>query len=298
MDKLKAIRSFVAIADAGSFTAAATALATSLPSVVRQLAALEALLGARLFNRSTRHVALTEQGRLYLLHARSLLAADAEADAQLQADQSEPQGRLVITAPVLFGQRYLCPAINRFIEHYPKLSVEVHLLDRLVNLVEEGFDLGLRIGEMHDSSLVGQHLADLRRVYAAAPTYLASSGTPTTPAALREHNCLRSTQQQGHWMFQQQGKNMPQGVSGRLVFNQVAPLVEACVAGLGIGHFSIYQVAPYLQSGQLQLVLEDYELAARPLHILYPHSKLLAARSKALIAWIKQEISEVQATWE
>jgi DNA-binding transcriptional LysR family regulator len=297
LDKLKAIATFVAIADAGSLTGAATVLDTSLPSVVRQLAALEATLGTRLFNRTTRHLALTEQGRRYLEHARSLLAADAEADAELQADQVEPQGRLVITAPVLFGQRYICPAVNRFIVRYPNVSVEVHLLDRRVNLVDEGFDVGVRIGKMEDSSLVALPLANLRRVYAAAPGYLASVGMPASPAALAAHSCIRSTHQPSSWLFRQKDKIVTQAVSGKLVLNQVAPAVEACVAGLGIGQFLIYQVAPYLQSGQLQLVLEDFELAPRTLHLLYPQSKLLPARTKALIAWIRQEIHTVQDTW-
>ena len=297
MDKLKAILTFVTIADTGSLTNAASLLDVSLPSVVRQLAALESTLGARLFNRTTRHLALTEQGRRYLTHARRLLAADAEADAELQADQVAPQGRLMITAPVLFGQRYICPAVNRFVARYPNVSVEVHLLDRLVNLVEEGFDLGIRIGNMEDSSLVAQPLATLRRVYAAAPDYLASRGIPQTPADLSAHNCLVSTHQQSSWLFQQQGKTRTHTVRGNLVFNQIAPLAEACVSGLGIGCFIIYQIAPQLQSGALQLVLESYELPPRPLHILYPQNKLLPARTKAFIACIKADIHAVQSTW-
>src|SRR5579872_3603699 len=148
MDRLKCMQVLVSIADEGSLTAAAEALGISLPAVVRALAALEADLGVRLFNRTTRRIALTDEGRRYLEHSRRILQEVVDAGAALNADASEPQGPLSLTAPVLFGQMYVAPAVAGFVRRYPKVSVDVQLLDRVTNLVEEGFDAAVRIGEL------------------------------------------------------------------------------------------------------------------------------------------------------
>ncbi|MEC5384969.1 LysR family transcriptional regulator [Uliginosibacterium sp. H3] len=298
MDKLKAMQTFASIADAGSLTGAAQTLGASLPAVVRTLAALETELGTRLFNRTTRRIALTEEGRRYLERCRQVLAAVAEADAELGAEQAEPQGLLRVTAPVLFGQLHVCDAITRFVQRYPRISVDVQLLDRVVNLVEEGIDVGIRIGALADSSLVAQRVGSLRRIVVATPDYLARCGTPQHPRDLLQHNCLRfSGSSAPWWSFEENGKTFNVPVQGSLSFNQAAPVAQACRAGLGPGMFISYQVAPWVLSGELQIVLEKYEPAQRPIHILYPQSRLLPVRTRVFIDWMKQELENLHEGW-
>lgn len=294
MDKLKAMQCFVRIADTGSLTAAAQALGSSLPAVVRSLAALEAHLGVRLFNRTTRRISLTEEGKRHLDSCRQVLAALDDAEAALRADASDPSGQLTITAPVLFGQMYVAPAVTRFVQRHRQMRCSLVLLDRVVNLLEEGIDVGIRIGTLEDSSLVAQPLGQLRRMVVASPAFLRRHGTPQHPKDLRQANCVRfmaggST----GWTFRENGKTLQVPVSGNLDFNHVAPAVEACVAGLGFGRFISYQVAPFLAQKKLQLVLEDFEPTPRPISVVYPHARLLPARTRAFIEAIKGELASL-----
>lgn len=291
MDKLKAMQTFVRIADAGSLTAAARSLDSSLPAVVRALAALEGQLGVRLFNRTTRRISLTEEGKQYLASCRQVLTALEEADAALTAEAAEPSGQLTVTAPVLFGQMYVAPAVMRFVQMHGKVRCSVVLLDRVVNLLEEGIDVGIRIGPLEDSSLVAQPLGSVRRVVVASPDYLRRHGTPKHPQDLRRANCVRFVGASGPWWtFHEGAKQLNVTVTGSLDFNHAAPAVEACAAGLGFGMFISYQVAPYLTDKRLKTVLEKFEPPPRPINIVYPHARLLPARTRAFIDWMKREI--------
>src|ERR1700756_305009 len=191
MDKLRAMKTFVQIADDGSLTAAAVALGMSLPAVVRSLAALEADLGARLFQRTTRRLALTQEGLQYLARSRDILAAVAEADASLADETQAPRGLLAITAPVLLGQRVVTDFVTRFVAANPRIRCSVQLLDRFVDLVDEGVDVGIRIGALEDSSLVALRLGEVRQVVVASPQFLRRGGTPRHPAELRSRPCIR-----------------------------------------------------------------------------------------------------------
>lgn len=291
MDKLKAMQAFVQIAEAGSLTAAARALDSSLPAMVRTLAALEAHLGVRLVHRTTRRMSLTEEGKLYLESCRQLLGAVQEAEAALVADVSEPTGLLHITAPVMFGQLHITPAVMRFVQRFAQVQCNVVLADRVVNLLEEGLDLGIRIGALEDSSLVAQPLGTLRRVVVASPQYLAQVGRPTHPRDLLQANCIRFLGTSGPWWtFHTQNKTFTVPVSGNLTFNHNAPVLDACLAGMGFGMFVSYQVAPYLADGRLELVLEAFEPPPRPIQVVYPHARLLPARTRAFIDFIKQDL--------
>ena len=295
MDKLKTIQAFVRIADEGSLTAAARSLDSSLPAVVRGLAALEGHLGVRLFHRTTRRISLTEEGKGYLANCRQVLSALDEADAALTAEAREPSGHLTITAPVLFGQLYVAPALTRFVQRYDKLRCSVVLYDRVVNLIEEGIDAGVRIGRLEDSSLVAQPVASIRRVVVASPDYLRRHGVPRHPKDLLKANCVRFIGASGAWWTFHEGArqfNVP--VSGNLDFNHAAPAVEACAAGLGFGMFISYQVAPYLQAKRLKTVLEKFEPLPRPISIVYPHARLLPARTRAFVEWMKQELQDLK----
>ena len=291
MDKLKAMETVVRIEDAGSLTAAARTLGVSLPAVVRTLAALEAHLAVRLFHRTTRRVVPTEEGRQYIEQCRQLLQAIDDTEAELTADAVQLRGPLTVTAPVLFGRMYVAPAITRFLQHHGQVRVALRLQDQLVDLLEEQVDLGIRIGVLEDSSLIAQPLGHVRRIVAASPAYLAQHAVPLHPRDLLQTNCLGFSAGPGRgWSFDEDRHSFSVPVQGNLECNQVGPLLDACLAGLGFGMFLSYQIAPYLQQGLLQAVLESFEPPPRPLHIVYPHARRLPGRTRALIAWLKQEL--------
>ena len=291
MDKLKAMQIFMRIADEGSLTAAAQALDSSLPVVVRALAALEAHLGVRLFNRTTRRISLTEEGKHYLENCRQLLAAMEDAESALTTEAAEPAGNLTITAPVLFGQMYVAPAVIRFVQRYDRMRCNVVLLDRVVNLLEEGMDVGIRIGPLEDSSLIAQSLGSMRRMVVASPDYLRRHGLPKHPKDLLNANCIRFSAATGPWWtFYEGTKQFNVPVTGNLDFNQAAPALDACLAGMGFGMFISYQIEPYLTHKRLKIVLEKFEPPPRPISIVYPHARLLPARTRVFVEWIKQEL--------
>lgn len=292
MDKLRALKIFIAIVDGGSLTAAADALESSLPAVVRNLAALEAGLGVQLLNRTTRRLSLTEEGRQYLERARRIVADLNEADQLVTAQRVEPAGTLRVTAPVLFGQHHVAPVITRFLQQYPRVRVDLMLLDRVVNLVEEGIDVGVRIGHLHDSTLIAQTMGTIRRVVVASPEFLRAHGEPTHPSQLAEASCLRfNNADGGHWSFQHQGRPFQVSVQGSLECNLATPVLEACAAGLGFGRFLSYQALPYVETGRLQIVLADYEVDPWPVHITYPNTRLLPSRTRTFISALKEGLA-------
>lgn len=293
MDKLRAMQAFIRIAEEGSLTAAARAMETSLPAMVRTLAALEQTLGVRLFNRTTRRISLTEEGRRHLESCRQILAALDDAEAALSAGAAEPAGQLTITAPILFGQMHVAPAVTRFVQQYDKMRCSMVLADRVVNLLEEGIDVGIRIGALDDSTLVAQPVGQIRRVVVASPAWLRRHGTPRHPKDLLKANCVRVTDHAPTWgPFNDGGRPLRLSVSGNLDFNQNAPAVAACAAGVGLGSFFSYQVAPYLKDKQLRTVLETFEPPPRPISVVYPHARLLPVRTRVFIDWIKHELRE------
>ncbi|MET4578827.1 LysR family transcriptional regulator [Ottowia thiooxydans] len=293
MDKLKAIQTFVQIAEHGSLTKAARAQQTSLPAVVRKLASLEAHLGARLFQRTTRRIALTEEGKRYLESCRHVLAAVIEADGALISGAQEPAGQVTVTAPVLFGHMHVAPAVTRFLQRYDKMRCSVLLHDRVVNLLEEGIDVGIRISPLEDSSLVALPLGSIRRVVVASPDYLRRVGVPKHPNELREANCVLNIAGVGpHWGFHEKSRAFSVQVKGNLDFNHVAPALEACAAGMGFGRFFSYQVAPFVRQNRLAAVLEAFEPPPRPVSIVYPNARMLPTRTRLFIDWMREELQD------
>lgn len=293
MDKLKALQNFIAIVDHGSLTAAAEAQGSSLTAAVRSLAALESSLGARLLNRTTRRLALTPDGRQYLAHARRILADLEEADRLLGAHQEEPRGTLSVTAPVLFGQYHVAPAVTRFLQRYPQVHVRLVLLDRVVNLVEEGLDVGVRIGELQDSSVVAQAVGSVRRVVVASPAWLKRHGIPMHPQALAQQPCLYSTHSGNRWTFRGEGgRSVTVAVQGPLECSLMAPTLEACAEGLGFARCLSYQAAALLKARRLRVVLADFEPVPWPVSITYPGARLLPSRTRLFIEWLKQSLRE------
>lgn len=273
MDRLRAMQVFVRIVEAGSLTGAAAALGMSGPAVVRSLAALERAIGVRLLQRTTRRSSLTDEGREYYERCKRVLAQVEEADTSMSARRSEPHGRLRITAPATYGRMHVAPIVNAFIAKYPQVEVELLLLDRVVDLVEEGLDAAVRIGELPDSTHVARALGETRRVVCAAPAYLRRAGTPKTPADLHAHRCIvfSGLAAANEWSFG--AKRQRVAVRPVLRTNQVDAALDACIRGLGCGQFLSYQVDAALREGTLKRLLKEYEPPALPIHIVYPHAR-------------------------
>jgi len=289
MDKLRAMQTFVRIVDEGSLTGAAHVLNTSVPSVVRMLASLETHLQARLLQRTTRRLSLTDEGRRYLAHCRAILGEIDDIEASLADQQTEPCGAITVTSPVLLGQMVVAPATRRFVQQYPQVRCKLLLLDRVVNLVEEQVDIALRIDHLADSSLVGHSVSMIRRVVVASPDFLHRHGMPSHPKELQQANCVSAGRP---WLFREGEREFSLQVSGNLDFNIGAPAIDACVAGMGFGMFLSYQVAPQVHSKQLCIVLQAFERAPMPLSIVYPHARLLPRRMRLFIEWMKSELTE------
>lgn len=285
MDKLHAMTTFVRIVERGSLTRAAEALATSLPTVVRTLAALERELGVRLLNRTTRRIHLTDEGALYLDQCRAILAAIRDAEASLASRQAEPQGRLAITAPVLFGRRYVVPVVTAFLARHPAVSAELLLLDRPVNIVEEGLDVGVRIGALADSSLVAIPVGSLRRVVCASPQYLRKHGIPQVPEDLRQHACVRfmGLTLGNEWRFRIGRRTVAIAVTTRFATNQVDAAIAACAQGLGPAMFLSYQVAATVAERKLRHVLAEFELPPVPVNVIYPQARLRSINVRTFV---------------
>lgn len=285
MDKLRAMETFVRIVDAGSLTAAAGALGVSLTAVVRTLAGLEARLGLRLLNRTTRRMALTDEGRDYYALCRRILTDLDEGEGALSHRRLEPSGTLRLTAPVMFGTRHVAPAVADFLDAHPAMRVEMLLLDRVTDLLEEGMDVAVRIGPLADSSLVAVTLGHTPRVVCASPGYLARHGRPATPADLARHRCVRFTglSADPDWEFRAEGRTVRVPVAGVLSTNQIDGAIDACRRGLGCGMFLGYQVAEALAAGELVRILTEYETPPRPVSLLYPHARLLSPRIRAFV---------------
>ncbi len=274
---------FVRIVDAGSLTAAAESLGMSVPAVVRSLAALERAVGVRLLNRTTRRSSLSDEGREYYERARHVLAAVEDADAALSARRAAPKGRLRLTAPVMYGRLHVAPVVAEFIAKHPAVEVELVLLDRVVDLVEEGIDAGVRIGRLPESTLIALPVGETRRVVCASPAYLRRAGVPKTPAELAAHAAVVFSGLGGsEWSFEGEA---PRRVPVRAVLrtNQVDAALEACERGLGCGQFLSYQVEAAVAAGRLRRVLEAFEPAPVPVQIVYPHGRLLSSNVRAFV---------------
>lgn len=275
---------FVRIVEAGTLTAAADALGLSVPAVVRSLAALERRVGVRLLNRTTRRSSLTDEGREYYERAKRVLAEVEHADAVLSARRLAPRGRLRLTAPVLYGRMHVAPVVAELLAKHAGLAVELLLLDRVVDLVEEGIDAGVRIGALPESSLVAVPVAQTRRVVCAAPSYLRRAGVPRTPDDLAKHRCVAfaGLVADGAWSF---GGAQPRRVAVKAVLhsNQVDVARDACVQGLGCGQFLCYQVEQAVRTGKLRRVLAEFEPAPVPIQVVYPHGRLLSANVRAFV---------------
>jgi DNA-binding transcriptional LysR family regulator len=285
MDKLGAMKTFVRIVESGSLTAAASSLDTSLPTVVRTLAALERELGVALLKRTTRRIHLTDEGSQYLERCRDILAATQEAEDILVARRTEPVGQLSVTASVAFGRRYLAPIVYDFLQRYPKVSADVLFVDRVVNMIDEGVDVAIRIAHLRDSSLVAIPVGRVRRVICASETYLRRHGVPKVPSDIRNHRCVRhlGLVPRSEWHFQIGNRQQAVPIVSTITCNEIDAAVNACMHGLGLGLFLSYMVAPYRKSGQLKYVLEEFETEPMPVQVVYPQTRLMSNKVRVFV---------------
>ncbi|MEO0420694.1 MAG: LysR family transcriptional regulator [Pseudomonadota bacterium] len=298
MDKLFAMRAFVEIADQGSITAAAQALDRSQPSMVRTLGALEAHLGTRLLQRTTRRMSLTPEGRDYLARCRRILADVEDAEAAIGPQEGDPRGELRLSAPLEFGTHHVTPAVLRFLERFPAMRVELALADRNVDLVEEHIDLAVRIGDLADSTMVAIAVGTMRQVVVASPDLLAKVGTPRQPQALGELPCVRLSNlphQRSTWRFGVGQDERQVKVDGPFACNQIKAAVTACRAGSGFGRFLYYQVHDHVVNADLVEVLTEHEVAPSPVSLVYPSARLVPARLRRLIDWLRDDLARVPA---
>ena len=291
MDKLKQMETFVAVATKGSLTAAAHAEGVAPAIIGRRIDALEARLGVKLLLRTTRRISLTDEGSAFLEDCQRLLAELQNAEASVSAGGVKASGHLRITAPAGFGRRHVAPLIPGFLDLHPEVPLSLDLTDRLVDLVNEGYDCAVRVGDLADSSLVSLRLADNRRVCVAAPAYLRQHGAPSTPADLVRHNCLAyssvSSQPRG-WMFQVAGEVVHVRVGGRMDCTDGAVLHAWCLEGRGIAWRSYWEVGPSLLDGKLTAILEDFAAPPNGIYAVFTQRKHQPLRLRLWLDYLKQ----------
>jgi DNA-binding transcriptional LysR family regulator len=292
MDKLAAMRAFVEIVDRGSLTAAGEALDRSLPTIVRTLATLEGSLGTVLLRRTTRHMSLTDEGRVYLERCRRILADVEQAEDLVGPRAGEPRGPLVVSAPVMFGRMHVAPAVVDFVRRYPKVEIDLLLLDRVVDLIDEGVDVAVRIAHLADSSMVAIPVGAVQRVVCASPKLLKSTGEPKVPAQLADLPCVRfrGLSPENRWLFRDAGREIAVPVRGGFLTNQVDAALDACIAGLGFGLFLSYQVEPAIRARRLRVVLRDYQPPPVPVSLLHAEARMPSPRVRAFVDWMKPRL--------
>jgi DNA-binding transcriptional LysR family regulator len=281
MDRIDAMQAFVVVADLQGFAPAARKLGLSPPGVTRLIAALEDRLGARLLQRTTRSVTLTDVGARYLERARRILADVEEAEISAQAERTAPSGRLVVSAPIGFGRIHVSPVMSAYLKRYPDVSGELRLSDRMINLVEDGVDLAVRIGHLADSSLVARSVGDMRRIVVASPEYLKQRGEPKRPAEIGVHDTIQFGA--SDWHFSEEGREVRVPCTPRFITNSADAAIWHAEQGGGLTRVLAYQAADALRAGRLKVVLAKFEQAPLPIHIVYPTSRLLSAKVRTFV---------------
>ena len=285
MDRLDAMRAFVAVAELQGFAAAARRLGLSPPAVTRAVATIEARLGTRLFHRTTRRVRLTDTGGRYLADARRILGEIEEAETAAAGAQAEPRGPLAVTASQMFGRRFVAPVMLAFLDRYPRVEGRLVLLDRVTDLIEEGLDVAVRIAPLPDSALSAVRLGDVRRVVCASPAYLEARGTPRRPADLAGHDgiAFAPVSVGDPWAFKVGSRRIAAAPRTLLQVNDTEVAIAAAVEGRGVTRVLSYQVARELKSGRLKVVLADYEPPPIPIHLVHLEGRQANARVRAFV---------------
>lgn len=283
------INEFVAVAQTGSFTLAAKKLAISVAQVSRQVTAIEKRLNIKLFYRTTRKVSLTTEGQVFYQHCRSVLDGLDAAEQAISTLQSRPQGKITVSAPVTYGEQKILPLLNDFVQLHSGIEIQSRLTNHRVDLVDGGFDLAIRLGQLDDSSLIAKKLSSRRHFVCASPEYLAKQGIPQSLGALDQHNCLLGTRD--YWRFCVAGKEKNVRVSGNIRCNSGSGLVDAALKHMGMIQLPDDYVQAHLNSGKLTAIFKQYQEPEEGIWAVYPHTRYLAPRVRLLIDFLAHQLS-------
>lgn len=291
MDRWLAMRIFVKVAETESFAKTARQMHMSAPAVTRTVAALEELIGARLFVRTTRSVKTTEAGGRYLDDCRRILSDIAEAESAAAGHYAEPSGTLSITASVMFGQMYVLPIVTRYLDAHPGMRARTFFVDRPVNILDEGMDVAIRIGHLPDSGFTAIQVGSVRRVICGSPQYLAVQGVPTVPVDLKNHRIIASNSAWAspEWRFANGQRII---IDAALQCNTNEAAITTAKAGWGLTRVLSYQIGPALADGALQVVLSDFEEPPLPIHVLYPQGRQAPAKVRAFVDLAVSQLRE------
>ncbi|HUN73559.1 MAG TPA: LysR family transcriptional regulator [Steroidobacteraceae bacterium] len=293
MDRFEALTAFVAVANAGGFSAAGRELGIPLPTISRRVIELEETLGARLFHRTTRRVELTEQGKTFFAACQRVLEDLKDAEEALGGEYRTPKGELSITAPVGFGRLHVQPVALEFLANYPEINLRLLLVDRVVNLLEEHIDAALRIADLPDSSLVARALGHIQMLVCASPKYLRRRGKPTHPRELIEHDCIAwsTLLPVNSWWFREDDADVTFPIRVRLSTTISESALAAAESGLGLLQTTSYQAASALHDKRLVRVLSEYDCAATPVTFVYPSSRLVPLKLRAFLDFATPRLS-------
>jgi DNA-binding transcriptional LysR family regulator len=300
---IESLPTFVAVAEAGTFSEVARVQGVAVSSVTRRIDSLESEFGTKLFNRSSRRVLLTDAGEQFLVRAKSILADLADAKESLSASSAEPRGLLTVTVPSAFGRRHVAPAVIEFLKLYPLMQVDLHVSDRVVDLTETRVDVAIRIGSLPSSDLVATRLAPMRRLACASPAYLKRNGRPAGPLELLKHNCLTiasSPTPAGWWSFAGVNKGLPLAVRGNLRTDDTESLLQAALAGVGIVHLATWLVSDAIKSRRLVSLFPEAQLADKHLpgiHAVRMPGRSHTAKAQLFITHLRTVFGEVPA-WD
>ncbi len=301
INSLDSIVAFVRLAETRSFTSAANQLGISGPAVSKTIARLERQLGAKLFNRTTRSVALTDDGQAFLERCRHILDDVREAEELLTSRQLTPRGRLRVQMPSGFGRTVVLPMLPRFLAKYPDLNVDVDLSDRIVDFAEEGLDVAVRIGAIADSHVIARKICDIRFVTCASPAYLTKHGTPRRPEDLAKHQCLPywlpQLARHREWPFAQRGVQFSFAASGKLSVNNSEALIDTAIAGAGIVSVATFLAADAIKAGKLKVVMRNFVTLGPPVSVVYLPSRHLSARVRAFLEFLQALVPQ-EPEWD
>jgi DNA-binding transcriptional LysR family regulator len=290
MERLDCERMFVAVLETGSFSRAAERLGTSSGQASKLVSKLEADLGVRLLNRTTRALSLTEVGQAYFERVKALIEEFDALDASVRNASGAPTGRLRLSVPISFGTMQLAPVLIEFARTFPNIQLDVSFSDRIVSLIDEGFDVAVRVGNPSDTSLLARKLCDMRIVLAASPAYLRERGEPASPTALPDHDCIIDTnfREPFIWRFRIGGapEATPVAVTGRLRFSNAEACLAAAEAGLGITRVPSFMAGPHFRTGSVKPVLQGFEDRPRGVYALYPPGRHLAIKVRVLVDFL------------
>ncbi len=290
-DLLTLFKTFLRVVETGSFTAVAAEFNTSQPTVSRQIAALEDQVGALLFQRTTRALTLTDDGRVLYEQARQTLDSVQQALGSVGRRRLAPSGTLRLACPVVFGRLHIVPRLRAFLARHPEVAIDLVMNDGFTDLVEEGIDLAIRIGEITDPGMIARRIGTTRRVTVASPDYLAARGIPSRPADLAAHDCIVYSRLAtgNRWVFSGEAGPVTVAVSGRFRVNNSEGVREGVLAGLGIGVVPVWHFTDEIASGRLAVILSDFEPQPLPTQAVYPSRRFLAPKVRAMIDFLAHE---------